>query len=322
MTNPGLLAAMQRAVENAPRIFVYRHTNPDPDAIGSQFGLVQLLRTAFPDKPVVAVGSVPNHLTWIATNDTPPQQPTAADLLVMVDCANHDRIAGHWRQDAPIIKIDHHPNRDSYGTLNWVDAGYSSCSEMIYALYAADRTRLTMTTTIATLLYAGIIGDTVGFSTPATSAKTLATASQLAAYGVDIATVSHHAADLTPQLAKLSGYILSHLEVDELGLAHVVLSQPVLQSLAVPYGDEDAIVALPGNLANVTAWLIFVATPQGNYRVHLRSKRVPIDAVAKRFGGGGHALASGTFVADLDQVTQLVTVAHATLATALITEQG
>ncbi|RRK10464.1 bifunctional oligoribonuclease/PAP phosphatase NrnA [Lactiplantibacillus garii] len=306
MKSNGLLTAILQNIQRADRILVYRHTNPDPDAIGSQLGLVQLLKTAFPSKQVLPVGVVPGHLTWIGVGAPELVTPQTGDLVITVDCANHGRLAGNLPDDAFIIKIDHHPNRDPYGQLNWVDDRYSSCAEMVYDLFAAHPAELTMTTSIAAKLYAGILGDTVRFSTPETSAKTLATAAELAAYGIDIATISHHEMDLTPKLSKLYGYVLSHLNVDALGLAHVTLSQTVLRTLGVPYDETDAIVPLPGNLTNVKVWLIFVATPQGTYRVHFRSKHLPVDGVAKAFNGGGHALASGAFVADAGVVADVI----------------
>ena len=37
-------------------IILHRHTNPDPDAIGSQVGLKEIIQTNFPDKRVLATG--------------------------------------------------------------------------------------------------------------------------------------------------------------------------------------------------------------------------------------------------------------------------
>ncbi|MSE22583.1 bifunctional oligoribonuclease/PAP phosphatase NrnA, partial [Lactobacillus parabuchneri] len=34
-------------------IIIHRHKRPDPDAIGSQMGLAQLIKASFPDKQVL-----------------------------------------------------------------------------------------------------------------------------------------------------------------------------------------------------------------------------------------------------------------------------
>lgn len=301
-----ILTTIMNRIADADRILVYRHTNPDPDAIGAQMGLVRLLTTAFPSKTVVAMAEVPQRLAWLSATDEQQVTPQATDLVVAVDCANHERLAGQLPTDALIIKIDHHPNRDPYGQLNWVDESYSSCSEMIYDLYATATGQLTMTAAVATALYAGIIGDTVRFSTPETSSRTLTIAAKLATEAIDIAAISHHETDLTPALSKLSGYALSHQVDDGSGLVHVIIPQTQFEKLALEYGEEDVIVPLLGEQTTVKVWLWFIETPEGNYRVHFRSRAIPVDGVAKAFDGGGHPLASGAFVSDLTTVEQVV----------------
>lgn len=304
MKTSAIITAITKSIVKMDRILVYRHTNPDPDAIGAQFGLVALLKAAYPEKLVVAMAPVPGHLAWIDTTDEQLVTPQATDLVIAVDCANHERLAGELPTGAFVIKIDHHPNHDPYGQLNWVDETYSSCSEMIYELAQAGR--FTVTAAVATKLYAGVIGDTVRFSTPETSTRTLKIASALAATDIDIATISHHEMDLTPALSKLYGYVLSEQTIEPSGLAHVVLPQRLFSDLSLEYGDEDALVPLPGNLTTVKVWLFFIETPQGQYRVHFRSKAINVNAVAKAFNGGGHPLASGAFVPDLATVGQVI----------------
>ncbi|MFC6182213.1 DHH family phosphoesterase [Lactiplantibacillus daowaiensis] len=302
-----MLTEILALIEQHQQIYVYRHQNPDPDAIGSQFGLVQLLKTSFPAKQIYAGGTPSQALAWLGDASVQTlQTPTAADLIIIVDCANPSRIDGPVPPQVPVIKIDHHPNRQPYGTLNWVDPSYSSCAEMIYTVYQAHHQQLTLTAAAATHLYAGILGDTVQFSTPETSARTLNIAAKLAALGVNVSQVSHQETDLTPKISKLAGYVLSELVVDAHGVGVLTLTQRTLQQLGLRLDEVDAVVALPGRLTNVQAWLWFIEHPDGTYRVHLRSKQRPIDGVAQRFGGGGHPLASGTYVQNMTIGQQLI----------------
>lgn len=306
------LAPLLAAVEAAPRIVTLCHTNPDPDAIGSQLGLVNGLSTAFPEKTVRAGTPVPANLAWIAGARplTPSPTITAADLVIVVDCANRDRIAGRIPAGTRVLKIDHHPNRDRYAELGWVDEQYSSCAEMVTALLTAIEPAA-ITTTAANALYAGIVGDTAQFSTPETNTQTLATAAHLVAAGADAALISHHVRDLTPRLRQLYGYVLSHLTVTPSGLGHITLSRTVLRQLQIPFGEEDIIVPLLGYLTDVRVWLVFIATPQGTFRVHFRSKKLPINQIATTFGGGGHPLASGAFVDNFTSVSRVIAATDA-----------
>jgi Exopolyphosphatase-related proteins len=42
------------------------------------------------------------------------------------------------------------------------------------------------------------------------------------------------------------------------------------------------------------------------FRVNLRSKKVSINGIAEKYGGGGHPLASGAYVGSMDEVHRLI----------------
>ncbi|MGF3083687.1 DHH family phosphoesterase, partial [Streptococcus pyogenes] len=46
-------------------IIIHRHQNPDPDALGSQAGLKEIIAQNFPDKKVLMTGFDEPSLTWI-----------------------------------------------------------------------------------------------------------------------------------------------------------------------------------------------------------------------------------------------------------------
>ena len=119
-------------------IIIHRHQNPDPDAIGSQVGLRDLLRAHFPQKRVLATGYDEPTLTWLAEMDTVSDEDYNGALVIVCDTANTPRIDDkRYTNGDFLIKIDHHPNDDAYGDLLWVDTESSSTSELI-ALFAKE----------------------------------------------------------------------------------------------------------------------------------------------------------------------------------------
>ncbi|VTS33614.1 DHHA1 domain protein [Streptococcus porcinus] len=273
-------------------IIIHRHQNPDPDAIGSQVGLKELILANFPDKRVLATGFDEPSLVWIAQMDHVTDDDYHDALVIVTDTANRPRIDNpKYCKGKKLIKIDHHPNDDVYGDISLVDTNASSASEIIADL--AFSLNLTLSAKAAGLLYTGIVGDTGRFLYPATTAKTFHIASKLREYQFDFATISRQIDSFPFKIAKLQGYVFDHLEVDKNGVARVVLTQETLKAFDISEAESSAIVSAPGKIDMVSVWAIFVQHEDGSFRVRMRSKEKTINQIAKAHEGGGHPLASG-----------------------------
>ena len=285
------------------RIIIHRHQRPDPDALGSQVGLAEILRASFPEKEIYQVGGPVEGLDYLALMQTIPDDLYKGALVIVTDTANAPRVSDQrYDQGAKLIKIDHHPNDEPYGELVWVNTKASSCSEMIVSFWQMFQNELTMTQEAARLLYAGIVGDTGRFLYPATTATTLRLAAELLDYGFDAPKINRQLDQGSRSVARLSGYVYENIEIDEIGAGKVILSQELQQRFGVVDSETSAVVSLPGKIDEVMAWAIFVEQPEGYYRVRMRSKGPVINEIAKRHHGGGHPLASGANAKDLEEV--------------------
>lgn len=285
------------------RIIIHRHQRPDPDALGSQVGLAEILRASFPKKEIYQVGGPVEGLDYLALMQTIPDDLYKGALVIVTDTANAPRVSDQrYDQGAKLIKIDHHPNDEPYGELVWVNTKASSCSEMIVSFWQMFQIELTMTQEAARLLYAGIVGDTGRFLYPATTATTLRLAAELLDYGFDAPKINRQLDQVSRSVARLSGYVYENIEIDEIGAGKVILSQELQQRFGVVDSETSAVVSLPGKIDEVMAWAIFVEQPEGYYRVRMRSKGPVINEIAKRHHGGGHPLASGANAKDLEEV--------------------
>lgn len=285
------------------RIIIHRHQRPDPDALGSQVGLAEILRASFPEKEIYQVGGPVEGLDYLALMQTIPDDLYKGALVIVTDTANAPRVSDQrYDQGAKLIKIDHHPNDEPYGELVWINTKASSCSEMIVSFWQMFQNELTMTQEAARLLYAGIVGDTGRFLYPATTATTLRLAAELLDYGFDAPKINRQLDQVSRSVARLSGYVYENIEIDEIGAGKVILSQDLQQRFGVVDSETSAVVSLPGKIDEVMAWAIFVEQPEGYYRVRMRSKGPVINEIAKRHHGGGHPLASGANAKDLEEV--------------------
>ncbi|AEJ25043.1 bifunctional oligoribonuclease/PAP phosphatase NrnA [Streptococcus equi subsp. zooepidemicus] len=291
-------------IKHYQTIIIHRHQNPDPDALGSQAGLKEIIRHNFPDKKVLITGFDEPSLAWISLMDQVSDDDYKEALVIVTDTANRPRIDDErYTMGDCLIKIDHHPNDDVYGDLSYVDTKTSSASEII-AEFAFSQ-GLALTDEAARLLYTGIVGDTGRFLYASTSSKTLAIASQLRNYAFDFAAISRQMDSFPLKIAKLQGYVFEQLDIDDSGAARLLLSQEVLNSFGISLAESSAIVSAPGKIDVVQAWVIFVELPDGQYRVRMRSKEKVINGIAKRHQGGGHPLASGATSSGLEENEQI-----------------
>ncbi|AQP53497.1 DHH family phosphoesterase [Vagococcus penaei] len=287
-------------------IMIHRHQSPDPDALGSQGGLATILRATFPEKNIYCIGGPVNDLDYLITMDSVSDDLYQNALVITTDTANAPRISGdQYNLGKELIKIDHHPNDEPYGDLAWVNTKASSTSEMIYDFYHEHQTELQMTDEAARLLYAGIVGDTGRFLYPATTSHTLWVASNLLTYNFDAASLNRTMDEISLKVARMTGYVTENLVIDENGAAMILLTQEILDEFDMVDSETPALISVPGKIQGVRAWGIFVAQPEGFYRVRLRSKGPVINEIAKRHNGGGHVLASGANAKDLAEVEEI-----------------
>lgn len=306
MSDINPIAQVLAAIAQYDTIIIHRHINPDPDAIGSQTGLATILREAYPQKKIYTAGSAAPGLAWIGPQQQVPATAYPDALVIVIDTANTARIdSDHYQEAAKLMKIDHHPNREPFGDIQWVDAGASSSSEMVYDLVTYSD-NLAISKAAAAPLYAGIIGDTGRFLYDLTTARTHEVAAALLRTGIDAPAIGRQEDQFSPQTGKLLAYALAHVTVTGNGAGSLIMDQALLKEMALPAGREQAVVGFLGKLSTVDRWVVFTERPDGKYRVEFRSKRTPIQPLAVRHGGGGHPLASGAVADSAEEVQQII----------------
>ncbi len=293
-------------VQQYETIILHRHERPDEDAYGSQCGLAAILKASFPKKKIYCVGKEAESLTYLASLDVLPDTAWENALAIVTDTANTERIDDkRYALAATLIKIDHHPNRDPYGDVCWVDTTASSTSELIYEWYLhCQACGLILGKEAAALLYAGIVGDTGRFLYPSTTSKTLRYAGELIDTGFDRTTLHNNMVEEPLNMVKLQGYILEHFEIVGNEVGKVFITKAVREQFQVSAADCSRLVSVLGSIKGIKVWALFSEDEQ--IRVNLRSKGPTINQIAEKYGGGGHPLASGANVADWETAGLLV----------------
>lgn len=296
-------------IKENDRIIIHRHVRPDPDALGSQYGLKYLIEETFPSKTVKAAGTVSHGLSWLAQTEEVTEEDYEDALVIVVDTANIPRIDGKLHHlGAKIVKIDHHPAVDFFGDLQIVHTEGSSCSEIIAEISHYLDKRLPMNAKAAEILYAGIVGDTGRFLFNSTTPITFNAAARLLAFDFNAFEISDRFQTMSGEVAKFHGYILENLRISDEGVADVRISREDLNTFGITEEETNSAVGLPGQIEGVLTWVIFVEQEGNNesYRCRIRSKGPAINDIAANHYGGGHPKASGAKAYSLHEVEEII----------------
>lgn len=295
------------AIEKYETIIIHRHVRPDPDALGSQGGLLHLIKETYPSKSVYAVGSEDPSLTFLLEMDDVKDDVYEGSLVIVCDTANAARIDDtRYDMGDMLIKIDHHPNVDQYGDIMSVNTDSSSTSEIIYDLYLYSQSRgYKLNDQAARLIYAGIVGDTGRFLFPSTTQKTLQFAAELVGYDFDRSALYDGIYSMKESISRLRGYILQNYKLSDSGMSTLKLTKSILSEFHVSIMETGQLVGVLGDVEGIKAWAFFIEEDD-LIRVRLRSKGPVINTIAARYNGGGHPMAAGASVDSWEEVEQVI----------------
>ena len=296
-----------RKIKKYNTIVIARHVGPDPDALGSVLGLKQAILNTFPHKKVYAVGCPASKFRYLGTLDNVTDEMYENSLLIVLDTPDAKRVDGvNPSKFRYTIKIDHHPYVETFCKIEWVDDTYSSASEMVLELIYY--TKLKMSTEVAEKLYIGLVADTDRFMFKTSTARTFYNVSRLLdETELDITKIYPKLYTRPLKEIQFQGFLSKHLTVTEHGFGYVKLPQELLD-------EEQVDAATAGNLINnfnfideMIAWGFFsYDKTTGLIRGSLRSRGPVINEIAKQFGGGGHAMASGCRLHTFEEVDEMI----------------
>ena len=106
---------------------------------------------------------------------------------------------------------------------------------------------------------------------------------------------------------KVTAYILNNFSVSEHGVAYYVLSDAIQKELQITTERGKENVNLFSNIEGINAWCSVTEDVKDQcWRVSIRSRYTPINGVAAKWEGGGHAQASGAKVKNLDLLPEFI----------------
>jgi len=298
----------------AQNILIVSHLHPDVDAMSSIGIMIELAEN---------LGK--NYLAYAADKDdlifdflphserVHSQLPIGFsfsdyDLVVVVDCGALNRtglveaLRHRDKNKIGVIEFDHHPPTDHFADLEIRLPKLASATEVLYHFLKINR--ISINKNLSNLLLSGILTDTGNFLYPSTSEDTINIASEMLTLGAQLPKIYQNTLQNKNLISmKLLGLALKNLKINpQYNLAVSVLTRAEMKEL---FGESDLeeavndifgdIIGFLSNLGGVKGVLLLREEADGRLKANLRTAdpEIDISPLAKLFGGGGHAKASG-----------------------------
>jgi phosphoesterase RecJ-like protein len=303
------------------RFVLTTHVNPDGDGIGSEIALAEWLSAQkktvnilnHSPTPEVYKFLDPEARIWTFSRERDEGTIASADVIVVLDTNTPARLRSMepFVLASPAVRvcIDHHLDPAPFAQHELLDDDATSTGEIVYRilmeLHGTD-----LPPRIAQALYCAIMTDTGSFRYPRVGPETFRIAAHLVECGADpVALYSEVYERWSNGRLHLLGEMLAGLQLSAGGvLAHVTITQEMLSRTGTREEDIDNFTSYPMSIAGVVAGILFLELPDG-VKISFRSRgEIPINELAKEFGGNGHKNAAGARVeaGALDEISARV----------------
>lgn len=288
------------------------HDNPDGDTLGSALGLFFALKKLGKDVQIACGDPVPDKYQSLPGWDAvcfPEDIRQDFDAVVYVDCAD----VGLFRKSRRLMMdnslcIDHHISNTGYAAGTYCVPTAAAVGEIMLDLIQG--LGQLMDHDIAQCLFYAISTDTGHFAFSNTTGETFRAASELMAYGLDVAEFCRQLYRLrSPGSTRLIGRSLSQMETVGRGRgAYTMVSQSDLRETGAKSFETEGLIDFLRDMEGVELCALIKELPDGTCKISLRSNgKVDASHAAGGFGGGGHRGAAGFSLAQpLSQAKETV----------------
>lgn len=295
-----------RKIKEYGTIIIHRHGRPDGDAMGSQIGLKEAILATYPYKKVYIVGDVNPKFSFLGDVDNIPDEIYKNALVIVLDSSDTTMINDErYKLGKYIIKIDHHISKINYGHMNIVETSEVSCASLLAKIIFSSNMKLSDLG--AKALFTGIVTDSGRFRYDNVSSDTFLIASKLMKYKFDPNEIYSQLYIEDLNIVKLRANLVMNFKTSEKGVAYLINTQEDVKKYNVDiFTISRGMVNVMSGIKGIDIWANFTEDENGKVIVEMRSTKYNINPVAVKYGGGGHKLASGATVENLDVVKNII----------------
>jgi len=284
---------------------VTTHVHPDADAMGSALAMAVFLKSLGKKVRVFNEDECPTWLGFMPKvglhERYTGEEKFSPEVIIVLDCGDLERI-GKVRElvkgGVKLVNIDHHVTNAGFGDLNLVLSAYSSTSEIVYGLLKEAHCQLN--TSMATLLYLGILTDTGSFAFDSTSPHTHQVVAELMKFELPVSDLYRQVYETMPNRDLKPFFDLLHrmeLCFNE-RVACLVIRKKDMLLFSGEFDLRDKIFTFLRSVKGLDVIMIITETKKKDQvRINFRSRDgFDVAKLAERYGGGGHRKASGCYM--------------------------
>ncbi len=295
------------AIKQFDTIIIHRHSKPDGDALGSQIGLREIIKENFPNKTVYAVGDGSSRYGFMEGSQMDQIDDGVYNnaLAIVLDTSAAALISDdRYKTAKATARIDHHIFCEEICDIEVTDTSYESCCGLVTEF--AIESGLKLSSLAAKSLYTGMVTDSGRFRYDSTNANTFRLASHLMQAGFDTNEIyaQLYADDFS--FIRLRAQFVLKIQFTENNVAYIYTTKEE----AATYNTDTftisrAMVGTMGDIKGVNIWVNFTETDDG-VLAELRSNKYNINPIAVKYGGGGHAKASGATLKSREEAFKML----------------
>ena len=314
MTKSGSPEKIAQMIQEARKIAVCSHINPDGDTLGCAAAIRLAMLKLGKEVSLFCDGKVPDQLSYLP-GIKEMQIPTAADnyydLLLSVDVSNPKRLGrcvDLLAKSLHTAQIDHHSTNPFFMEENWVDGSAPAACILIREMLRI--LSIDLDRDLAICLYTGVSTDTGNFAFASTNAACFNLMSELMTQNLPLAELNRvlFRERAMPQVLLL-GRALNSLKYYENGkIAVMKLLRRDFSECGALAEHADTLVNFGLDTVGTRMALLAREATDGTVKFSLRAKEPDIISdIAQLYGGGGHPQAAGiTMNGTLDETVSLV----------------
>lgn len=291
----------------AKRILIIQGVNPDGDSVSSSLALEEIFSELDKHVMMFCPTSVPKHLRHFAGWDRIVSDlPSQFDLSILVDVSSASLLDTVFTdsqlpilRSRPMVVIDHHDIEIDlpFPTINVISHDAVATGELIYDLAKENNWLLTQQS--REMITSSIMYDSLGLSTPATTAKSIRTVADLVEQGVSLPKLDEARKELSKrpvEITRYKGALLQRVEFAlDNQLATIDIPWEEIEEYSDKYNPSMLVLDDMRLTENVKVAIAYKTYPSGRITAKIRANFGFDKAglIAENFGGGGHAYSAG-----------------------------